>query len=74
MMTVNGSVLYLFGLWAIFMEQNRNNVFSTRKGKEEKGISVVVIGSIVELNSEMESPLQLLTILTIISQVPSTSR
>lgn len=73
-MTVNGSVLYSSGLWAIFMEQNRNNVFSTKKGKEEKGISVVVIGSIVELNSEMESPLQLLTILTIIFQVPSTFR
>lgn len=73
MMMVNGSVLYSFGLQAIFMEQNRNNVFYTRKGKEEKVISDVIMGSIVELNSEKESPL-LLTILTIVSQVPSTFR
>lgn len=50
MMMVNGSVLYSFGLRAIFMEQNRNNMFYTRKGTEEKVISNVIIGSVVELN------------------------
>ena len=51
-MMVNGSVLYSFGLRAIFTEQNRNNVLYKRKGEKEKVISNVIFGSVVELNSE----------------------